>query len=367
MRIGILTFVNASNYGAVLQAYASQKFLNDMGYNAELINYTPLPKNSNHTAPGIFYKIKNKILLIKHPFKLINSKKKNNKFNKFKNMYLKISPNKYAGEISELKEPYDIIIAGSDQIWNTDLSFASETFFLNFKTSAKKTGYAISVGREKYSELDCRMIHENIGNFEKLSVRENSLKEYLQKHENVESQVVCDPVFLLDKKVWDNISLTPKKSNYILVYAMEYNETLVKIINKLKNLTQKEVFFLYGGGNLKKENKIPGKRINGIGPEEFIGWIKNADIVLTNSFHGAAFSIIFKRKLFILEHASRNERLTQLADICGYKNRMIKINSNDFEPEKYMIDSNTAYKNLNTFIKQSKDYMLSICREYKNE
>lgn len=76
MRIGILTFVNASNYGTVLQAYASQKFLNDMGYNAELINYTPLPKNSNHTAPGIFYKIKNKILLIKHPFKLINSKKK---------------------------------------------------------------------------------------------------------------------------------------------------------------------------------------------------------------------------------------------------------------------------------------------------
>ena len=174
-------------------------------------------------------------------------------------------------------------------------------------------------------------------------------------------------MFLLDKKVWDNISLTPKKSNYILVYAMEYNETLVKIINKLKNLTQKEVFFLYGGGNLNKENKIPGKRINGIGAEEFIGWIKNADIVLTNSFHGAAFSIIFKRKLFILEHASRNERLTQLADICGYKNRMIKINSNDFEPEKYMIDSNTAYKNLNTFIKQSKDYMLSICREYKNE
>ena len=282
-------------------------------------------------------------------------------------MYLKISPNKYAGEISELKEPYGIIIAGSDQIWNTDLSFASETFFLNFKTSAKKTGYAISVGREKYSELDCRMIHENIGNFEKLSVRENSLKEYLQKHENVESQVVCDPVFLLDKIVWDNISLTPKKSNYILVYAMEYNETLVKIINKLKNLTQKEVFFLYGGGNLNKENKIPGKRINGMGPEEFIGWIKNADIVLTNSFHGAAFSIIFKRKLFILEHASRNERLTQLADICGYKNRMIKINSNDFEPEKYMIDSNTAYKNLNTFIKQSKDYMLSICQEYKNE
>ena len=367
MKIGILTFINASNYGAVLQAYASQKFLNDAGYDAELIHYTPLPKHAQNEKTGKFDRIKNKISNLKHPFKFLNGKIKNQKIQNFKNTHIKISPNPYTGEIYELKEPYDIVIAGSDQIWNTGLSFGSESFFLKFKTSAKKAGYAISVGKEMYCELERRLIHENIGNFDNLSVRETSLKDYLIKNENVDCPVVCDPVFLLDKAVWDKIARTPNQSDYILVYAMEYNSALMNTVKKLKKSIGKKVFFIGGGANLSKKNEIPGKILSGIGPDEFIGWIKNADIVLTNSFHGAAFSIIFKRKLFILEHSTRNERLTQLADICGYKDRLINIKLNDFEIEKYIIDSNTAYKNLNMFIKQSKDYMLSICQECKNE
>lgn len=364
MKIGILTFVNAVNYGAVLQAYASQKFLNDAGYDAQLINYTPAAPKQNITQdapkPG---KLNHLISIAKHPFKFISAKAKTKKTNNFKNIYLKISPTKYVGEISELKEKFDIVIAGSDQIWNTDLSFASKTFFLDFKTSAKKVGYAVSVGREQYSELDKEMIHKYNGNFEKISVRENSLKDYLKKQENKESIVVCDPVFLIEQKDWNSICVSPKKSGYILVYAMEYNETLINTIKKLKKDTHKRVYFINGGGYHINKSELPGKIINAQGPKEFLGWIKNADIVLTNSFHGAAFSVIFKKELIILEHSTRNERLIQLADVCGCKDKLLKINSDNFEKYEYTINSKIAYKNIESFIKKSKEYMLSICRE----
>lgn len=366
MKIGILTFVNANNYGAVLQAYASQKFINDAGFDAELINYTPLPKNIKSKVPTKstkLNKLQGLVALVKNPVKFINGKKKALKINDFKNKLIKISPNRYLGEISELKEPYDIIFAGSDQIWNTDLSFASKTFFLNFKTNARKVGYAISVGRENLTDLDRSMIHNNIGNFEKISVREKGLKDYLLKNENIECQVVCDPVFLLSKEIWNKLAVTPRISNYILVYAMECNTALLDIIAKVKSSTGKKVVFIYGGEKLNKKYKIPGKIIAGLGPLEFIGWIKKADIVITNSFHGAAFSIIFDRPLIMLEHSLRNDRLLQLAYICGCKEKIVELAADNIDLKKNIIDSTKTYKNLDTFIAQSKDYIMGILQE----
>lgn len=368
MKIGILTYVNAPNFGALLQAYASQKFINDLGIDSQFINYTPLSSDTVNQNTGKIKRIINRLSFLKHPLNFLNSRRKRKKINEFKNRYLKISPHKYSGEIYELEESYDIIIAGSDQIWNTDLNFGTKTFFLNFKTNAIKTGYAISVGRENFSDLDSKMMHQHIGNFDMISVRENNLRDYLKNTEDIECEVVCDPVFLLNRSIWNEISVSPIPKNYILVYAMECNENLIKLINKLKKQTGKKVFFIYGGGGkINNKYKKACKIISAIGPDEFIGWIKNADIVLTNSFHGAAFSIIFNRELYILEHSTRNVRLTELLDICGYKNKIIKLKNTDYHLNNYSVNTNSAYKNLDGFINKSKEYMLKICQEHINE
>lgn len=364
MKIGILTFANANNYGAVLQAYASQQFIKNSGHNVQIIDYTPNYPNQKSSDANIIKKLKNKINTLCHLSEYKFRKKKASKLNKFKKECLIFSPTKYTGEINELKENYDIIVAGSDQIWNTDLTFCSKSFFLDFKTKAKKTGYAISVGRENLSQNDCRMIHSYVHNFKQLSVREKSLSVYLKNNENITCDVVCDPVFLLNGDYWTNIAKVPKLSGYIFVYAMEYNNTLTDIINKLTRELNKPAVLLYAGGKAYDSSSFPGKIIRGIGPEEFLGWIKNADIVLTNSFHGAAFSIIFGNKLVILEHSSRNERLVQLTENCKCENKLVKLNSTDFSPEKYLINTKTAYKNLDSLIEKSKKYMLNICQEH---
>lgn len=346
------------NFGAVLQAYGTEKYLAAKGFEPVLIDYTPLPKVENDKAVKKSSRIINKLSLLKHPFNVLYGKIKRKKMNDFKSENLKISSDRYVGEISKLKEDYDVIIAGSDQIWNTDLSFGSKTFFMDFNTKAKKIGYAVSVGKKDFSNQEQEMIHKFAKNFDALSVRENSLKEYLCEKEGIDSVCVCDPVFLPDKTLWDNLTFSPPYKDFIFVYAMEFSSKLVKTANILQKLTGKKMYFIHAGGDAPSA-KIHGKSIKISGPKEFLSLIKNADIVLTNSFHGVAFRLIFGGKLFVVEHSKRNERLVQILNLCNCSEKIITLKDNNFDIHKNSIDSNSAYKKLKNFIDNSRDFLIN--------
>lgn len=358
MKIGILTFVNAMNFGAVLQAYGTEKYLTEKGFESVLIDYTPVPKAKDDKSCKKSSPIINKLSLLKHPFAALYGKIKRKKIDDFKSENLKISSDKYIGEILKLKEDYDVIIAGSDQIWNTDLSFGSRTFFFDFDTKAKKVGYAVSVGKKNFSNQEKEMIHKFAKNFDALSVRENSLKEYLSEKESTNSVCVCDPVFLPDKTVWDNLTISPSYKDFIFVYSMEFSSKLVETANILQKLTGKKMYFISAGGN-NPSTKIHGKSIKASGPKEFLGLIKNADIVLTNSFHGVAFRLIFGGDLFVVEHSKRNERLVQILSLCNCSEKIIPLKDNDFDINKNSVDSNSAYKELKNFIDNSRDFLIN--------
>lgn len=363
MKIGILTFVNAPNFGAVLQSYASQKYISKLNNDAELINYFPGFKNSL-PQQSLFKKIFNKLDSLRHPFKTLYRKQKTAKLQSFKTDFLNISKNVYHNEIEILKKDYDVIIAGSDQIWNTDLNSERKSFYLDFNTSVKKAGYAVSVGREELTQSDRDMIHRYIHNFDCLSVREDSLKEYIYEQENIKCELVCDPVFLLDMDEWKQIAVTPNEKDYILVYAMEYTDDLLNAVKKLKKQTNKKIYYINGGNS--EHLNLPAKILNGLGPREFIGWIKNADIILTNSFHGAAFSIIFNNKLIVLEHSKRNERLKQLLNKCGNTDKLIALTDNNYTIDEKIINTEDAYQSLEEFISTSREYMKNICWGHMN-
>ena len=363
MKIGIMTFVNAPNFGAVLQSYASQEFISKINCDAELINYFPVFNHSS-SKKNLIKTVSNKFHALCHPFKTIHRKKKAAKFKAFKRDFLNISKDTYYNEIESLNKDYDVIVAGSDQIWNTDLNGRCKSFYLAFNTSAKKAGYAVSVGREELTQSDRDMIHRYAHNFDCLSAREESLKNYIYKQENIKCELVCDPVFLLNMDQWNQVAIAPDEKGYILVYAMEYNNSLLSAVKKLKNQTNKKIYYI-NGGNSERLN-LPAKILNGLGPREFIGWIKNAAIILTNSFHGAAFSIIFNNKLIVLEHSKRNERLKQLLNKCSNSEKIIALAENDYRIEEKIINTEEAYQKLEGFISTSREYMKNICRGHIN-
>lgn len=367
MKVGILTFINANNYGAVLQGYALHRYVESMAEEVELLNYYPSTRGKKHSIqPHSNRHLFRKINAFVHPIQTINRKKKVHGFQKFRNNYIKIGDQRYDGEIETLEKQYDIVIAGSDQIWNTDLNGESKSFYLEFDTSAKKVAYAASVGRIPFTDKDKDMIHKYIKGFNKISVRENSLYEYLLEYENIESKVVVDPVFLLQKEEWQIISIRPKvKEKYIFVYAMEYTKSLERTVLYYQKHMGLNVYCLWGGGDSVPSN-MPGKKIFGVGPREFLGWIENASLVLTNSFHGAAFSIIFGKELCVVEHSTRNERLVQLLESCNFLNQMIRVGSLP-NNEQDVISGNVAYKNMNMFICESKAYIQNLCRGKLNE
>lgn len=358
MKTGILTFVNAMNFGAVLQAYATQRFLNNNDKNASLIDYTPTPKSANASSPQKRSRISNRLSQILHPIKTINSLVRKNRFLKYRSSYLKLSPTKYVGEIEKIKEDYDVIIAGSDQIWNTDLSGESKSFFLDFETTAKKAGYAVSVGKKDFSLKEKEMMHKYAKTFDKLSVREKSLEDYLKNNEGVECSCVCDPVFLLNKNEWNELAIEPSCKDYIFVYAMEINKKLIDTVNEIKKQTKKKVYYIYAGGN-KSADKINGTQIKNAGPREFLGLIKNSDILITNSFHGVAFRLIFGGRLIAVEHSKRNERLLQILSLCDAENKIVSLNENN-NLQNYIISADNDFEKLNSLIYQSKKYLLEL-------
>ena len=146
---------------------------------------------------------------------------------------------------------------------------------------------------------------------------------------------------------------------------MEINDALINAMKKLKKETGKKILCINGGSSLKIS--IADKTLNTLGPREFIGYIKSADIILTNSFHGAAFSVIFKRKLIVLEHSLRNERLCQLLTLCGYPEHFLKLNDKNYNLDNYFIDTVNAYENMEDFIEESREYIKSLCQENQNE
>lgn len=289
-RVGILTFHNAHNYGAVLQCFALQTFLRSKGFDAIVINYkckefSESYKNGNlEISENLFKYFKN---IVKYFLKGKRTKDRYNVFENFIQEYLKLSDD------STNHSYYEIIIFGSDQIWNSEITHDDYTFWGNVSNCGKRISYAASAGKyeDRISDKEVSYLQQ----FCKISVREKSLKDKLLKCGISDVIKVLDPTLLLTKKEWLSnlsISVSSNKQRYILLYALREQKrtsSVAKVISKKLNLPIIEI-----SGNV---SLIPNKhRIETAGPVQFVNFIKNADFIVTNSFHGTAFSIIFNKQ-----------------------------------------------------------------------
>lgn len=318
MKVGILTFHRADNYGAMLQAYALMTELNDLGCNAEIIDYRcDAIENQYYPYKMLPSKRRNFIKWGWHlckNFWVIPKKNKNGiKCKEFRDKYFKMSRSvKTASDRAAIENEYDLIITGSDQIWSYAITRCADDWYC-FKRSGGKAyiaSYAASVGSVAQFNTHFFEYEDRLKAYDAISVREEDAKEYLEKKLNRPIQKVLDPTLIVDPDIWNKVAVSPRNDHYVFYYDVERNEVANQIANETAN---KEGIPLVH----YDQKKFTDKNLAlDAGPDEFIGLIRNADYVVTSSFHGTVFSTLYKKKFVSVLHPTTGARVkTLLTDL----------------------------------------------------
>lgn len=293
MKIGILTFHWTVNYGGVLQAYALQQTLKDLGHTPIFINY----HNEGEVLKALpFYrKILHKGWNVTANL-LFGRKKREKRTQIFRAEHLRISSNLCRSE-EELRkeEKMDLYIVGSDQVWNPELTSNVSVYLLRFASNSPKIAYAASFGKKTVAEKYYPVFQEELAQFKKVSVREEDALALLEKMGVYGAKVVLDPVLLLSREQWKNVaSICPVKQDYILCYYMPTRDSSVTSAIKTlaEQIAEKTGYRIVNIGK-KEYEKLKFWECNLLesGPAEFVALFAGAKYVVTNSFHGTAFSL----------------------------------------------------------------------------
>lgn len=365
MKICTITFQKVCNHGANLQAYALMKYLINEGHEVEIIDYQPMEVQKPYK---IFFQKHNDTksiikIVIREIISPIFRMKIRYNFYKFRKKYFNLSSRVYKN-IDDLKLNYpkaDIYICGSDQIWNSEITAGVDKgYFLQFgNEDIKKISYAASFGKN-IDENSLKEIVKYLKDFNGVSIREKESIDFLQKY-GIDPQIVMDPVFLLSKNEWIDISEKRLvKDKYLLIYALCPGDELyisAKKIARKMNLKIVEI------SNKITNNQNADINFSFIGPEKFISLFIYADFIITNSFHGTAFSIILQKQFFSFPHnllKERNSRVENLLDRINLIDRFIGY-GNTVDKFIYPIEYKFVDKYLNMEIDKSKDYLKKFC------
>lgn len=252
--------------------------------------------------------------------------KKKKLFERFVNNYLNLSKSIQKNELDFVINKYDLFITGSDQVWNLDITGEDYTYFLDFLSNRnKKASYAASLGNfDILSRYDTKKL---LIDFENISIREESKKDIVENYINKKITVSLDPTLLLSDNDWVKVSANVNiKQEYLLIYTVDKPIDLISYAKKIAK--DKNLKIIYLSDNFERQSDI--EYIRGVSPEDFLGYFKKATIILTNSFHGTVFSIIFK-KVFYVELQGRNkynDRSENLLKNLMLENRIL-INQKD--------------------------------------
>lgn len=353
MEIGILTFHDADNYGAVLQAYALQEVLKSLVENVEIINYKQPYILKDYKV--LMLEKKNLLKSIISNIYYLNTRiSKKYKFYAFRKKYMLITKNKYYSSSEIIGK--DVFVVGSDQIWNSEITNFDTTFFLDFcSNKARKIAYAASLGKDKISKDDIKIFKENLNNFDSISVREKNSIDILRKYTNKEIFLCLDPTFLACNSIWNKFIYENKiHYDYLLVYRLTDNEEVLKIADIISKKLNLKVLYI---SNSIRKDSYGFKKIKRVGPNDFLTLFNNASFVVTDSYHGTIFSIIFKKDFITIPHKTRGSRMSSLLQLINLDDRIV-TNSNVLNDcFNYKIDYSLTNEILDIERKKSFDFL----------
>ena len=353
-KIGVITFHNAINYGAILQSFALHRWIREKGIDCEIIDYECEKFKNDYNSFRIYDKsLKGFIAaVLKTPINYV----KKRKIKKFIKKYLFLSEEKYdKNNIIKANDIYDMFITGSDQVWNLPLTGYDKNYLLNFANKDKfLCSYAASMGNTSISEQDKIIFHDELSRYNYISVREDNAKDVLKKI--VENNIVrvADPVFLIDASNWKKLSKTMKKDRYILIYLL-HEKSIYKIADRMAKLLNIKIIAIQNNF----DSPIPIKKIHTAGIEEFITYIQNAEVLITDSFHGIALGIIFRKNLRIVlkkDMKFLNARIETLVKELGLHSSVVSDESSDKELI-LKTEYNKIEDNIRKYIEDSRKYI----------
>ena len=375
MKIGIITMHRVLNCGSALQAYALQYVLQKKGHDVELIDY--VYPNEYHKS---FYTVSDNRLLtkilkmIRYPIqtckRIYYNKIRHKDFIKFYNKYYNLSDIQYRTRESLKNNPpqYDVYISGSDQIWNPRYVHADTSYMLSFVHNVNKIAYSSSFSvnliPDEYKDTYAKALIE----YKHIALREKSGCDIIKSLINKSATYVLDPTLLLTPEQWRPIAEESSihiDGPYLLVYVLGYSWNpypyVVDLLKKIQIQTQLKIVFLrFDLSELENFRGLNYKVIYRINPAIFISLFSNATLVLTDSFHGTAFSANFNIPFYSLipESIDGDNRIFNFLTEIDATERAIKLNSSN--PDLIINEDFTKINaNLNKLRQESLSYLFT--------
>ena len=326
-KIGILTYHRVFNFGSLLQTYALQNYLERKNCDVEVIDYYPSRLRKKELLFHINPKWRRPIFkLIVHLIPAVATRLLGyHMMNTFLNKYIKLTSQQYEtiDDLIKNTPKEDIYLNGSDQIWNVETANGEvdRVLFMDFlDNDSIRAAYAGSFGKDDFSDESLKEIKKYLDKYSAISVREKSGVSILEKIGIKESRWVLDPTFLLRTTDWDKIAGKIKLPNkYLLVYNLNRNPRISQIAMKIatkKNLKivnmAQSLTFVKGAKNILYPT-----------PNTFITMFKNAEYVVTDSFHGTAFSINFEKQFVCIPAPRFNARLESILELINESDRLL--------------------------------------------
>lgn len=373
IKIGIITMHRVQNYGSVLQAYALQRYIENLGYTCEIIDYQYpnkyhlkfLKKKTKKKSKSIIYIIERFIYLFLKYFIFGDT---NSKLNSFRDKYLKLSDTYYYDSDSLKNNPpvYDLYITGSDQVWNPRFCCNDDIFMCSFvSTEFPKISYASSLAVEEIPSDFYIILKKYLSLYSSVGVREECSKKNLEKILSKSVSINCDPTLLISSNEWGKLASSATINidrPYVLFYILDYSyDPYPQVYNLINRIISKSgVFPVFLKTNYKVIFKYKGKYISSISPSDFIYLIKNADFVVTSSFHGICYSLLMKKQFYALcesEDSQHDERIKSLLTEIGLFDRIIYKSKHYELKEMEPINYAHIYAKMDVLINNSKKYL----------
>ncbi len=375
-KVGIITFHNSYNCGSMLESYAMQKAIEKRGCLTKIIDFSNYNQRKLYS---IFYKnnslkniVKN-ILVIPAISKL---KVNNKKYEEFKRKNFNLTSDSYISNNQLSDEEFDIVVSGSDQIWNITIEDSDDAYFLPWVKKAKKVAYAPSFGSKnilKYSK-EPEKYKEYINSYDYISIRENNGKKWIRDLCNRDAEVLIDPTLLLNAQDYDAIleDSDKYKGDYIFFYCPSFNTDICKFVKKIsEKYNLKVIAWSTKSYYFKQVKKYGFELVDYETPALYLSLIKNAKVVITTSFHGTIFSTIYKKNFITVKNGDMYGDDDRVITLLKQLNMMDRLIPFDFD-EKFDYLADVDYSSYDKTLDELKDKAnnfldIALFDEEKNE
>lgn len=315
LRVCGVTFDHTTNYGSCFQAYALKSAVEGIFVGEGVkCSYELIPFKKCSDYP----KKRDIKELVVSPWLELHRRQ----FMPFEKQHMKYAQCTNISQLGALNDVYDAFICGSDVVWSPDFNFGLGAFYLDF-ADKYAFSYAASFGKSRIDEKNNEQIGAWISRLESISVREKSGAEIARRYTDKPVQVVADPVLLLGKSEWNQLAAPSRKEKpYIFVYTTHLNETHRTFLNQLEKQTGLRIITsTYGPKQALKQGVIQVQT-----PQRWLQLLRDAEYVVTNSFHATAFSVLYHKKFFTVVHGEKakgiNVRMYDFLNGLGLEERM---------------------------------------------